>query len=127
MFISQFTIIQSLLYFGYFGCYVCDQLFFSVPKTFNFFEDCRSFNSQDLTSYTFAFTFKALDILCWDNCKLLELSTFMVGLFPSVTVATLLKTEAGSMPEGKVKIKLEHDGTVLDVDEDDVEKVRLPA
>lgn len=29
------------------------------------------------------------------------------------------------MPEGKVKIKLEHDGTVLEVDEDDVEKVRL--
>lgn len=45
--------------------------------------------------------------------------------FPHVTVATLLKTEVGSLPEGKVKIKLEHDGTVLDVDEDDVEKVRL--
>lgn len=48
----------------------------------------------------------------------------MVGFFPHVTVATLLKTEAGSLPEGKVKIKLEHDGTLLDVDEDDVEKVR---
>lgn len=33
-----------------------------------------------------------------------------------------MKTEAGSLPEGKVKIRLEHDGTVLDVDEDDVEK-----
>lgn len=37
--------------------------------------------------------------------------------------ATVVKTEAGSLPEGKVKIKLEHDGTVLDVDEDDIEKV----
>lgn len=35
----------------------------------------------------------------------------------------MVKTEAGSLPEGKVKIKLENDGTVLDVDEDDVEKV----
>lgn len=35
----------------------------------------------------------------------------------------MVKTEAGSLPEGKVKIKLEHDGTILDVDEDDVEKV----
>lgn len=34
-----------------------------------------------------------------------------------------MKTEPGSLPEGKVKIKLEHDGTILDVDEDDVEKV----
>lgn len=33
-----------------------------------------------------------------------------------------MKTEAGSLPEGKVKIRLEHDGTILDVDEDDVEK-----
>lgn len=38
--------------------------------------------------------------------------------------ATVLKTEAGSLPEGKVKLKLEHDGTILDVDEDDIEKVR---
>lgn len=37
--------------------------------------------------------------------------------------ATLLKTEAGSLPEGKVKIHLESDGSLLDVDEDDVEKV----
>ena len=36
----------------------------------------------------------------------------------------MLKTEAGSLPEGKVKVRLEHDGTILDVDEDDVEKVR---
>lgn len=35
----------------------------------------------------------------------------------------MVKTEAGSLPEGKVKIKLEHDGTTLDVDEDDIEKV----
>lgn len=41
----------------------------------------------------------------------------------SLLSATVVKTEAGSLPEGKVKIKLEHDGTVLDVDEDDVEKV----
>lgn len=37
--------------------------------------------------------------------------------------ATLLKTEAGSLPEGKVKIRLESDGSLLDVDEDDVDKV----
>lgn len=44
-------------------------------------------------------------------------------MFSGVLAATVVKTEAGSLPEGKVKIKLEHDGTVLDVDEDDVEKV----
>ncbi|KAJ7990677.1 hypothetical protein DPEC_G00302880 [Dallia pectoralis] len=43
------------------------------------------------------------------------------------SLATLVKTEAGSVPEGKVKIKLEHDGTVLDVDEDDVEKANPPS
>ncbi|XP_045580630.1 unconventional myosin-XVIIIa isoform X10 [Salmo salar] len=43
------------------------------------------------------------------------------------SLATLLKTEAGSLPEGKVKIKLEHDGTVLDVDDDDVEKANPPS
>nr|XP_046149903.1 unconventional myosin-XVIIIa-like isoform X5 [Oncorhynchus gorbuscha] len=43
------------------------------------------------------------------------------------SLATLLKTEAGSLPEGKVKIKLEHDGTILDVDEDDVEKANPPS
>lgn len=37
--------------------------------------------------------------------------------------ATLLKTEPGGMPDGKVKIRLESDGSLLDVDEDDVEKV----
>ncbi|XP_071213730.1 unconventional myosin-XVIIIa-like isoform X3 [Salvelinus alpinus] len=43
------------------------------------------------------------------------------------SLATLLKTEAGSLPEGKVKIKLEHDETILDVDEDDVEKANPPS
>ncbi|KAG1951677.1 unconventional myosin-XVIIIa [Pimephales promelas] len=43
------------------------------------------------------------------------------------SLATVMKTETGSLPEGKVKIKLEHDGTVLDVDEDDVEKANPPS
>ncbi|XP_058853827.1 unconventional myosin-XVIIIa-like isoform X8 [Acipenser ruthenus] len=43
------------------------------------------------------------------------------------SLATLLKAENHSLPEGKVKIKLEHDGTILDVDEDDVEKANPPA
>ncbi|KAK2870947.1 hypothetical protein Q8A67_023474 [Cirrhinus molitorella] len=38
------------------------------------------------------------------------------------SLATQLKTEMGSLPEGKVKVRLEHDGTILEVDEDDVEK-----
>uniref|UniRef100_A0A671SNW1 Unconventional myosin-XVIIIa-like n=1 Tax=Sinocyclocheilus anshuiensis TaxID=1608454 RepID=A0A671SNW1_9TELE len=38
------------------------------------------------------------------------------------SLATQLKMEMGSLPEGKVKVRLEHDGTVLEVDEDDVEK-----
>ncbi|KAM3868549.1 unconventional myosin-XVIIIa-like isoform 1-T1 [Diretmus argenteus] len=42
------------------------------------------------------------------------------------SLATLLKTEAGSLPEGKVKIRLESDGSLLDVDEDDVEKANSP-
>ncbi|XP_047247983.1 unconventional myosin-XVIIIa-like isoform X3 [Girardinichthys multiradiatus] len=42
------------------------------------------------------------------------------------SLATLLKTECGSVQEGKVKIKLEHDGTILDVDEDDIEKANPP-
>ncbi|XP_043975350.1 unconventional myosin-XVIIIa isoform X11 [Gambusia affinis] len=42
------------------------------------------------------------------------------------SLATVLKTEYGSLPEGKVKIKLEHDGTILDVDEDDIEKANPP-
>uniref|UniRef100_A0A3B4V8H4 Myosin XVIIIA n=1 Tax=Seriola dumerili TaxID=41447 RepID=A0A3B4V8H4_SERDU len=44
-----------------------------------------------------------------------------------VLTATVVKTEAGALPEGKVKIKLEHDGTVLDVDEDDIEKANPPS
>ncbi|XP_024118743.1 unconventional myosin-XVIIIa isoform X3 [Oryzias melastigma] len=43
------------------------------------------------------------------------------------SLATLLKTEAGSLPEGKVKIRLESDGSLLDVDEDDVEKANPPS
>ncbi|ROL54203.1 Unconventional myosin-XVIIIa [Anabarilius grahami] len=39
------------------------------------------------------------------------------------SLATQLKTEVCSLPEGKVKVRLEHDGTLLEVDEDDVEKV----
>ncbi|KAM9780789.1 unconventional myosin-XVIIIa-like isoform 3-T5 [Syngnathus typhle] len=42
------------------------------------------------------------------------------------SLATLLKTEAGSLPEGKVKIRLDSDGSLLDVDEDDVEKANPP-
>ncbi|XP_068187607.1 unconventional myosin-XVIIIa-like isoform X2 [Antennarius striatus] len=42
------------------------------------------------------------------------------------SLATLLKTGAGSLPEGKVKIRLESDGSLLDVDEDDVEKANPP-
>uniref|UniRef100_A0A667YGT7 Myosin XVIIIAa n=1 Tax=Myripristis murdjan TaxID=586833 RepID=A0A667YGT7_9TELE len=42
------------------------------------------------------------------------------------SLATLLKTKAGSLPEGKVKIRLESDGSLLDVDEDDVEKANPP-
>ncbi|XP_039612628.1 unconventional myosin-XVIIIa-like isoform X5 [Polypterus senegalus] len=43
------------------------------------------------------------------------------------SLATLLKADNYSLPEGKVKIKLEHDGTILDVDEDDVEKANPPS
>ncbi|KAM8835403.1 unconventional myosin-XVIIIa-like isoform 2-T2 [Synchiropus picturatus] len=42
------------------------------------------------------------------------------------SLATLLKTETGCLPEGKVKIRLESDGSLLDVDEDDVEKANPP-
>ncbi|XP_067350326.1 unconventional myosin-XVIIIa-like isoform X9 [Channa argus] len=42
------------------------------------------------------------------------------------SLATLLKTETGSLPDGKVKIRLESDGSLLDVDEDDVEKANPP-
>ncbi|XP_063060919.1 unconventional myosin-XVIIIa isoform X3 [Engraulis encrasicolus] len=43
------------------------------------------------------------------------------------SLATLLKTDPGSLPEGKVKIRLEHDGTLLEVDEDDVDKANPPS
>ncbi|XP_056296623.1 unconventional myosin-XVIIIa-like isoform X4 [Pseudoliparis swirei] len=43
------------------------------------------------------------------------------------SLATVVKTDAGSLPEGKMKIKLEHDGTILEVDEDDVEKANPPS
>ena len=39
------------------------------------------------------------------------------------SAATQLKSKELSLPEGKVRVKLDHDGAVLDVDEDDVEKV----
>ncbi|XP_029303597.1 LOW QUALITY PROTEIN: unconventional myosin-XVIIIa-like [Cottoperca gobio] len=42
------------------------------------------------------------------------------------SIATLLKTKAGSLPEGKVKIRLDSDGSLLDVDEDVVEKANPP-
>ncbi|XP_065274201.1 unconventional myosin-XVIIIa [Emys orbicularis] len=35
--------------------------------------------------------------------------------------------EANLLPEGKVKVKLDHDGAVLEVDEDDVEKANPPS
>ncbi|NWU79364.1 MY18A protein, partial [Onychorhynchus coronatus] len=39
-----------------------------------------------------------------------------------------LRLEAGSpLPEGKVKVKLDHDGAVLEVEEDDVEKANPPS
>ncbi|XP_051973111.1 unconventional myosin-XVIIIa isoform X1 [Xyrauchen texanus] len=38
------------------------------------------------------------------------------------SLATQLKMDPGSLPEGKVKVRLEHDGTLLEVDEEDVEK-----
>ncbi|XP_041660084.1 unconventional myosin-XVIIIa isoform X10 [Cheilinus undulatus] len=43
------------------------------------------------------------------------------------SLATVVKTDTGSLPEGKVKIRLEHDGTLLDVDEDDIEKANPPS
>lgn len=43
---------------------------------------------------------------------------------PMPLVGNQLRLEEGSpLPEGKVKVKLDHDGTVLEVEEDDVEKV----
>ncbi|XP_046371611.2 unconventional myosin-XVIIIa-like isoform X3 [Haliotis rufescens] len=38
----------------------------------------------------------------------------------------LLKADPGSLPEGKVKVKVESSGDVLEVDEDDVEKANPP-
>ncbi|NXU48791.1 MY18A protein, partial [Turnix velox] len=35
--------------------------------------------------------------------------------------------EGSPLPEGKVKVKLDHDGTVLEVEEDDVEKANPPS
>ncbi|XP_049580995.1 unconventional myosin-XVIIIa isoform X5 [Syngnathus scovelli] len=43
------------------------------------------------------------------------------------SLATVVKTEPGSLQEGKVKIQLEHDGAILDVDEDDIEKANPPS
>lgn len=53
------------------------------------------------------------------SSRLKAIGCFLSFLLPG----TVVKTEAGSLPEGKVKIRLEDDGTILDVDEDDVEKV----
>ena len=38
--------------------------------------------------------------------------------------ASQLKGEGHGLPEGRVKIRLDHGGEILEVDEDDVEKVR---
>ncbi|XP_040279359.1 unconventional myosin-XVIIIa isoform X8 [Bufo bufo] len=43
------------------------------------------------------------------------------------SLANKLNSENGDLPEGKVKIRLENDGTLLDVDEDDVEKANPPS
>ncbi|XP_041437645.1 unconventional myosin-XVIIIa isoform X2 [Xenopus laevis] len=43
------------------------------------------------------------------------------------SLANKLSSESSNLPEGKVKIRLEHDGTTLDVDEDDVEKANPPS
>ncbi|XP_076842775.1 unconventional myosin-XVIIIa isoform X2 [Brachyhypopomus gauderio] len=43
------------------------------------------------------------------------------------SLATQQKAEEGSVPEGKVRIRLEHDGQLLEVDEDDVEKANPPS
>ncbi|KAL4224255.1 TRAFAC class myosin-kinesin ATPase superfamily [Mactra antiquata] len=40
--------------------------------------------------------------------------------------ASQLKGESYGLPEGRVKIKLDHGGEILDVDEDDVEKANAP-
>ena len=38
--------------------------------------------------------------------------------------ASQLKGDGLGLPEGRVKIRLDHGGEILEVDEDDVEKVR---
>ncbi|XP_054650651.1 unconventional myosin-XVIIIa isoform X7 [Dunckerocampus dactyliophorus] len=43
------------------------------------------------------------------------------------SLATVVKTEPGSLSEGKVRIKLESNDTILDVDEDDIEKANPPS
>ncbi|KAM6464667.1 unconventional myosin-XVIIIa isoform 4-T6 [Liasis olivaceus] len=44
------------------------------------------------------------------------------------SLASQLKTDAaGILPEGKVKVKLDYDGAVLEVDEDDIEKANPPS
>ncbi|XP_028615123.1 unconventional myosin-XVIIIa isoform X5 [Grammomys surdaster] len=43
------------------------------------------------------------------------------------SLASQLKSEELSPPEGKVRVKLDHDGAVLDVDEDDIEKANAPS
>lgn len=43
------------------------------------------------------------------------------------SLASQLKSEELSLPEGKVRVKLDHDGTTLDVDEDDIEKANAPS
>lgn len=42
------------------------------------------------------------------------------------SLASQLKSEELSLPEGKVRVKLDHDGAILDVDEDDIEKANAP-
>ncbi|NXF99549.1 MY18A protein, partial [Sakesphorus luctuosus] len=44
------------------------------------------------------------------------------------SLGSQLRLEAGSpLPEGKVKVKLDHDGAILEVEEDDVEKANPPS
>ncbi|XP_049714710.1 unconventional myosin-XVIIIa isoform X8 [Elephas maximus indicus] len=43
------------------------------------------------------------------------------------SLASQLKSEELSLPDGKVRVKLDHDGAILDVDEDDVEKANAPS
>ncbi|NXC27481.1 MY18A protein, partial [Campylorhamphus procurvoides] len=44
------------------------------------------------------------------------------------SLGSQLRLEAGTpLPEGKVKVKLDHDGAILEVEEDDVEKANPPS